>query len=235
MPNPKLKINEESKNSDIVTKPKIGDKKWTDYVLEQLEEGELFEGKYPTVNGLRRITPSLLKGKFITQESIVHQVPCESNAYSATVMHRITVEIEHLSKESTILIAEGCADASSRNLNGAYENYPTAMAETRAEGRALRRLLNVNLVVKEEIDDGDLNLNTYNSPNKINDIQIQSLNKQCNQLNIDLEKFLALAKGIAIDNLPKISREVTLELLEILSGYIADNNSIPKEISIDKI
>ena len=43
------------------------------------------------------------------------------------------------------------ADAHTYNVQGMFSAYPTAMAATRAEARALRKALGINLVAKEEL------------------------------------------------------------------------------------
>ena len=45
----------------------------------------------------------------------------------------------------------GAADASPKNTDGAYANYLTAIAESRAEARALRKALRISTVSSEEI------------------------------------------------------------------------------------
>lgn len=45
----------------------------------------------------------------------------------------------------------GTADCSSKNTNAPFSHYPTAVAESRAEARCLRKALGINILSSEEI------------------------------------------------------------------------------------
>lgn len=57
--------------------------------------------------------------------------------------------------EDTLYVSEvefvGTADCSARNTSGKFLNYPTAVAESRAEARCLRKALGIKMLSAEEV------------------------------------------------------------------------------------
>ncbi len=89
----------------------------------------------------------------------------------------------------------GCADASPKSVDGKFARYLTAMAESRAEARALRKALGIEMLSAEEIDlqpestgESPLSKESKSDPQQIRliqgllekaDMSVMDLFKQC--------------------------------------------------------
>lgn len=97
------------------------------------------------------------KELFHIVERSVHicQSPNKNNGLfaTATVSYRLNPKYENDNVDD-IFFFESSADCHPHNSPPGADKYHTAMAETRASGRALRFLLGVEFCTKEEISDG---------------------------------------------------------------------------------
>lgn len=178
--------------------PDMTDPGWSEYVLSQFEQDELLEGN-PTVDGLRRVTTRLL-GPIVESRSHVIQAPNPANDGRATVEHTIVIWWELDDRGDGIdkrRLFQDCADVYELNTNLEYARYATATAATRAEGRALRKALQLKRVVAaEEISD-----NPVEKPGKITRGQISFMNMMCHsdRLDINVIKLINMGKKNAED------------------------------------
>ena len=119
--------------------PHINDLEWTDHVLSLLSDDEKINGN-PTTDGLRRIFEVALNCTVISAESDVVQAPSPDNEKRATVSHtlRYILNDESVLADFKYRSVSGAADVYWGNCDKVYRNHPVAVAETRAEGRALR-------------------------------------------------------------------------------------------------
>jgi len=134
----------------------------TDY-YDLLKEDEIVvteNGDYlVTVDGLMRV--AMEHTDFVGYKTNVVQVPEKKNDWSATA----TVTIKFASG----FIFSGSADARCGTMADGFKSYSTALAETRALGRALRRALHIRACTEEEISDEE---------RPITDIQKNLIKKQ---------------------------------------------------------
>ena len=122
-------------------KPDINSAEWTSYVLGLLNDDEKISGN-PTTDGLRRIFEIALDCVVTSADSSVIQAPSPENEKRATVVHSISYVIKNIPEDQQELkfrSVSGAADVYWGNCDKIYRNHPVAVAETRAEGRALRR------------------------------------------------------------------------------------------------
>lgn len=212
--------------------PKTTDLAWTDYVLGLLSDDEKISGN-PTTDGLRRIFEIALNCRLISSTSTVVQTPDINNEKRATVTHSVTYclnpgqpDSEHLN----IITVDGSADVYWGNCDKIYRNHPVAVAETRAEGRALRRALKLRKVVAaEEIsshieDDPNGDNITKISVNQINFIDVLS-----QRLNINVIKLLQHL-DIAHDSIYNIKHQEAVSIIQKLNSLQQDSASIPENI-----
>jgi hypothetical protein len=78
------------------------------------------------------------------------------------------------------------ADANRLNLNPDFVGYPTTIAESRAEGRALRKALGITLLTAEEIDLSEGFTGTTKAESgKADSAQIYAIEKLIDELGVD--------------------------------------------------
>lgn len=212
-------------------KPKMTDLEWTDYVLALLSEDEKISGN-PTTDGLRRIFEIALDCTVISSTSNVVQSPSPDNEKRATVVHTLVYFKNHGSDvaELNTVTVDGSADVYWGNCDKIYRNHPVAVAETRAEGRALRRGLRLRKVVaaeelsKEIEDNPDLN-----TVNKISNNQINFIDVMAQRLNINVSKLL-VDNQLESKNIYTISHEEAVNVIRLLSKYQQTMADIPDNI-----
>lgn len=227
----KTTINENEKTKDD-SKPSISSIEWTDYVLSLLSEDEKISGN-PTTDGLRRIFEIALNCRVVASTSQVVQTPDPNNEKRATVVHSITFILkDNDSSDVTLntITTDGAADVYWGNCDKVYRNHPVAVAETRAEGRALRRALRLRKVVAAEEIAKDIedNPDSHNI-NKISNNQLNFIDVICKRLDINaikmIEKF-----GHEAKNVYNIEHSDAVNIIKTLSSYQQDTSSISDEI-----
>lgn len=223
---------EQTKQSDDTIKiPSINDIDWTEYVLGLLSDDEKIKGN-PTTDGLRRIFEIALNCSVIGADSEVVQTPSPDNEKRATVTHKLTFVLNDVSvpEESKYRSVSGAADVYWGNCDKIYRNHPVAVAETRAEGRALRRALKLRKVIAaeemaEEIDDHP----DANSVNKITNNQINFIDVIAQRINIDVKKLLQ-SNNLDHENLYNLHHEDAVNIIRLLSRYQQAISDIPENI-----
>lgn len=217
---------------EITNKPITpNDLEWTDHILGLLTDDEKISGN-PTTDGLRRIFETALNCTIIGAESKVIQSPSVDNERRATVVHNLTyiVDGDNSQDFKSMRTVSGAADVYWGNCDKIYRNHPVAVAETRAEGRALRRALKLRKVVAAEelAKDIDTNHLEENNIGKINSTQINFMDVFGKRLNINILKLL---DKLAINNknIYNIGYDDAVKTISTLSGY-QQNNEIPQEL-----
>ena len=205
---------------------------WTDHVLGLLSEDEKISGN-PTTDGLRRIFEKALNCRVLASVSNVVQTPEPNNEKRATVVHSITYFLNEGSREqpelNTVTI-NGAADVFWGNCDKVYRNYPVAVAETRAEGRALRRALKLRKVVAAEeiaaeIDDHP----DQNTVSKISNNQINFIDVMSKRLNINVSKLLE-KDNLDKNNVYGLNHEDAIGIIRQLSKYQQDMSGISDDL-----
>lgn len=217
------------KTEDKKTQPTIHDIEWTDHVLELLSDDEKIQGN-PTTDGLRRIFEIAMDCVVIDSTSSVCQSPDPENGNRATVVHSLTYilndpNLDSLNKTRTV---NGAADVYWGNCDKIFRNHPVAVAETRAEGRALRRGLRLRKVVAaeelaEEVEDID-----GTNVGKISNNQINFIDVLAKRLDINPTKcfeHMDLA-----NNLYELDHSNGVSIIRQLSSYQQDTSAIPETI-----
>lgn len=202
-----------------------GDFGWHDYVMGLFHEDELYEGKYPTLKGLRRIAYRLFG---VLQSEIVEMKATldESSPGRAFCTYKLLL--------SDGRIYYGAADAYRGNIQGDYNIYPVAIAENRAEARAYRKALMLNVVAAEEMSGSEKTefvsvlSGEYSEDSMISAGQLKVLENKCKDLGISLDKFL---DGVGYVE-GKSTKKNGKDYIGIINGYQQDMNSIPKGIKL---
>ena len=224
----------EEVKSDIVDKkvPKTTDLEWTDYVLSLLSEDEKISGN-PTTDGLRRIFEIALNCRVVVSSSKVVQSPDPNNEKRATVVHSVVYLLNDASPdrpEFNTVSVDGAADVYWGNCDKVYRNHPVAVAETRAEGRALRRALKLRKVVAAEELAKEIEDNPDNSSvSKISNNQINFIDVMAQRLNINVVKLFN-NNQLPTDNVYSVSHDDAVNIIRLLSKYQQNISEISEDI-----
>lgn len=228
-----IKTTESENLQEIVKIPSIADIEWTDYVLSLLSDDEKIAGN-PTTDGLRRIFETALNCTVVEARTEVVQSPDPSNEKRATVTHAISYVLNDVLQDQQDFkyrSVTGAADVYWGNCDKVYRNHPVAVAETRAEGRALRRALRLRKVVAaEEIAKDIEDHPDENTVSKITNNQINFIDVMAQRLNINVTKLLE-SNGLANNNIYDILHENAVEVIRSLSKYQQNISTIPESIS----
>ena len=210
--------------------PTIHDVEWTDYVLSFLTDDEKIMGN-PTTDGLRRIFEKVMDCQIVESESKVVQCPSRENEMRATVQFALTFK-PNVSNTAFIdsRSVSGCADVYWGNCDKVFRNHPVAVAETRAEGRALRRALRLRKVVAaEEIATEIEDHPDANTINKITNNQINFIDVMAQRLNINVVKLFKDHK-LEQENVYDVLHQEAVDVIRSLSKYQQNISEIPENI-----
>lgn len=232
MARPKKEVVTETVDETVPKNVTPNDIEWTDHVLSLLSDDEKISGN-PTTDGLRRVFEVALNCTVINSTSHVAQSPDVNNEKRATVVHSLTYVLndKDLGPEFKTKTVSGAADVYWGNCDKIFRNHPVAVAETRAEGRALRRALKLRKVVaaeelaKEIEDHPDGNNVSKISSNQLNFIDVLS-----KRLDINVSKMIENHIGHAEKNIYNIEHEDAIGISKLLSSYQQDISSIPPDI-----
>lgn len=224
----KTKESKDSKDSSKEKKITYHDIEWNDYVLGLLSEDEKINGN-PTTDGLRRIFEIAMNCEIVDSVSDVVQSPTIDNEKRATVVHTLGYVING-DKEKNHKTVSGSADVYWGNCDKVFRNHPVAVAETRAEGRALRRALRLRKVVTAD----EIATETEDSPDgsnisKVSNNQLNFMDVLARRLDIDMEKLLS-SSGHNDKNVYNIEHSVAVDIIKNLSSYQQKADDIPNEL-----
>lgn len=212
-------------------KPNITDVEWTEYVLGLLSEDEKISDN-PTTDGLRRIFEIALDCVLTESISTVVQSPEPNNEKRATVVHSLKYILKSKGTDGTFntITVNGAADVYWGNCDKIYRNHPVAVAETRAEGRALRRALRLRkvLAAEEVVENLEDNPDGANA-NKISLNQINFINVLAERLNINVRSLLESIDK-TIDDAHQMHHKDAVDVIRTLSGYQRSMEDIPEKI-----
>ena len=204
---------------------------WTDHVLNLLSDDEKIAGN-PTTDGLRRIFEIALNCVVIDAETVVVQSPSPENEKRATVTHSLTYVMNDVSEASgsKYRTVSGAADVYWGNCDKVYRNHPVAVAETRAEGRALRRALKLRKVVAAEEIAKDIEDSPDGSTvSKISTNQLNFLDILTQRLNINTKQLLKKL-GHSDENVYNIDHDSAVQIIKLVSSYQQDTSTISDDI-----
>ncbi len=231
--------------------PVYGSLEWDSYVMSQLAPHEVVDGN-PNINGLRRLAEKLL-GPIVDSGPIKVEslIESETTTGRASCVYSVTFSpwMPVGSTPVDTRVFRGAADSFIGNTDAKYAVFPVAMAEVRAEARALKRALQITNVCADELMEKDPEItvehtflknkllnektttNEYNENDMINNVQKNFIEVKCQQMSIDCQDFInsGKTKYSSIDN---ISRETASLMIETLSNYQRDQKMIPSSIKL---
>lgn len=213
-------------------KPDINSTEWTGYVLGLLNDDEKIAGN-PTTDGLRRIFEIALDCVVTSADTTIVQAPSPENEKRATVSHSISYVIKNLPESQEDIkyrSVSGAADVYWGNCDKIYRNHPVAVAETRAEGRALRRGLRLRKVVAaEEIATNVEDDVTADSVGKITPNQISFIDVIAKRINVNI---LSLMEHLSMstNSVQDLTHDNAVAIIRELSKLQQSVEDIPDNI-----
>lgn len=232
--------------------PDYNSPEWEDYVLSLFTEKELAEGKYPKLNGLRRVA-GLLLGEVIDSSPIdmISQQVLDHNGRAAVTYRLVFLWKLGLSPASETFLGEDLPQRVFTAIGGSHAGntddivakYPEAIAETRAEVRAYRKALRLSVVGADEITRNDMKRSSgfshekeietvVGEGTKITPSQLTTITNMCKRLNIDLPLFINMGKE-KYKEVSDVKYDTALLMIKQLSKYQSggpESVAIPESI-----
>lgn len=235
----------ESTEEEVEKEPEYGSIGWNDYVMSQFQSNELIDGA-PTVVGLRRVAQELLgeivfsapvgmqvkhfeQPEFLPQASCTYQITI---AWSKDVPLYVDLDNFEFPERTFGAVAGSCLS----NTDRTFAIFPEAMAETRAEVRALRKALLLRTAAYEELSNepsyDSIPMTVDDDNASISDIQLKAIPAKCDQLKVDLDKLIQHTLEVEVP-LDKLTKGQGKKLMNVINRYqtsTEDSLDIPEEI-----
>lgn len=190
---------------------------WKDFVFSLFRKEELIDG-YPSADGLWRIARYIFKCPLSYKTSVFKSPTVEDGG--ATV----AVELTYIHYTYC-----GAADVNPGNTKEPFNRHPTATAETKALGRAVKKLLGLSIHTYEEmLDEGGFD--------RISANQVKSIKNLCDKLKVNYPVFLSEHTGLDTEafesEYPPASKEQAFQMLEVLNSFQGKKGVIPEHLAL---
>jgi|TARA_R110000751_G_scaffold63593_1_gene131068 hypothetical protein len=227
---------EKEQESNEEESPSIFSDGWNDYAMSHFKSNELIDGN-PVCAGLRRVA-ELLLGEIIDSGPVQVFPATDNNGPGrATVVFKVT--FNWMNSGQTKSFSE-VADVWHGNTDDLFCAHPAATASTRAEGRALRKALKLRCLAAEELAKKNIvdivkqavasapTSGEYEHNKNISSQQVQFIDARCNQLDIDVTKFINMGENTYV-NINDITRESAKKMIKVLNTY-QNGSEIPNKV-----
>jgi hypothetical protein len=204
---------------DVVQTYTPCDPEWTDYVLSHLEKNE-FNAGYPTVDGVRRLV-NIFLGDIISSKSSVVSSPSDNNQFRATIIHELVIRRY---RDGQQVVVNGVVDVYPGNAKSPFDKHVCSSCDTKAEGKALRRALQIKAVVAEEITE----LEQVEKQETVSTTQISVIDNLCKRNSINVENFVKTL--FDVKTITTLNKEQATEVCRQLNIYQRSDKEIPQAI-----
>ncbi|TFH25943.1 hypothetical protein E4G67_00050 [Candidatus Bathyarchaeota archaeon] len=188
---------------------------------EKWDEG----GKeYPYLNGLKRIAFSNRGGVQSVRSDIVKVPSVNVDAKGMTPDCIAAVTVTYSFKDGTSFA--GSADASYKAHKAPFSLHLVAIAESKAEARAIRRAFNISQVAKEEI--GSSHEEEDRSNEKISDTQLEGIKNLARRKQLGQKDVLKLIKRDDLANISELTHAEAVATLKAVNSY----KPKPKQVEV---
>lgn len=198
------------------------DTNWCD----EFQDGDVVTRK----EGDETIEVILLAGlqRMAREAGIVRQA-CAIQTPSATMVQAIFEATFFLQEENREVTFVGTADCNTKNTQGRFAHYPTAVAESRAEARCLRKALGIRMLSSEEIGFREGAGSLEASPNaKVAGSLIAAIEKLCETRGIDAVTALdAVLDADRASNIHELA-ELRTDEAQAVMGWLNDQKPASK-------
>jgi len=231
-----VKEEEGQKEEEDDNRPSMFDEGWIDYVMSHFKSNELVDGN-PICAGLRRVAELLLGDIVESGPEQVFPATDNNGPGRATVVFSVTF---NWMNTGVIKIFKEVADVWHGNTDDLFCAHPVATASTRAEGRALRKALKLRCLAAEELAKKDIvdivkqavatapTSGEYESDKRISSQQVQFIDNRCNQLDIDVAKFINIGEN-TYGSINDITKDSAKKMIKVLNTY-QNGTNIPDKV-----
>ena len=217
-------------------RPSIFSDEWNEYVMAHFKSNELIDGN-PICAGLRRVAELLLGDIIESGPEQVFPATDNNGPGRATVVFKV---VFNWMNSDSIRTFKEVADVWHGNTDDLFCAHPVATASTRAEGRALRKALKLRCLAAEELAKKDIvdivqqtvkqapTSGEYESNKSISSQQVQFIDNRCNQLDIDVVKFINIGENV-YDSINDITKDSAKKMIKVLNTY-QNGTNIPDKV-----
>lgn len=202
------------------------DPEWTEYVLAHVSDEEMFGGM-PKVDTLRRLVEKFIGRIVGTDIDFHYHFSPADGTHVAVALAKVFVENADGEQE----VYTGVADATRYNTDPVFGKYLSAMAETRAKGRAYKEALRLQGVVSQE--EAGFNERAAQAENltddPLNSSQLMLLKKMSKDLNINVQKTTEKMFGKSMD-FDSMTTQYGVQLIKALNNYISGKEPVPEDL-----
>lgn len=222
-------VNETTTIENEVLIPEIGSKEWTEFILSELDPTELINKK-PKCSGIRRMVEKYIGP--IIESRIVNCFPPVNGV--ATIVYGVKILLTNPKYPGFAvgqITAEDIADSSVSNTPAPYNKFLSAVAATRAESRALRKVLKINVISAEEGDDLEKlgETESFEPQDKISEEQINFLDMICSRCDISTLDFINSGKD-NFKSINDITHSQAASMLQYLNDIQRTEKPRPKNV-----
>ena len=210
-------------SEEVMAAPEPTDEGWYDFLIDNLYENELVQGN-PTTDGLRRLTEKFY-GEIVKSKSDVIDTEHDGNGLRCTVRHTLLIRKY---KTGSLAEVDACIDVDYRGVPHPFNRHVVATADTRAEGKALRRALKLRVVTAEEVQTQVGEEEVLTAQDHINDQQIMAINAVCRKHNLNVEKVTKEVYN-SIKTLKQLTNLEASVLMDKITSYQREK-AIPEEL-----
>jgi hypothetical protein len=206
---------------------------WPDRCMEMFVEGETDDDGNPRVHGLRRVAEIVI-GPIVDSHVQVAQTFSPEKELIASATFRIGFASRKLKRD--VYFADA-ADVTPDNLTDPkFSIYATAVAATRAEGRALRKALKLKKCAAEEINRGGPRERPQHAPSDGTELirpeQISGIQKYCRDMKLDVLKVIN-SGGSNYSDLSQMSRGNAAKLLKVMGDWWRGTEETPAGLEME--
>lgn len=213
--------------------PNYNSHEWHNHVMSHFQDDELVNG-YPKIDGLRRVAELLLGSIVNTGPVKLESSYNDEGRGRAFCIYR--VEFNWNFDDGQIRVFSASGGSYEGNTDEAFSIYPECIAETRAEARALRRALKLRIAAADEIKNvftakppSVTTTGEWSADEKISSTQKSFLEKKCQQLNINVHKFINNGKN-KYNNIDEVTKETAQKMIAAINMYQQNIEKIPKSL-----
>jgi len=189
-----------------------------DYFAELTKDEKWDENgkEYPYLKGLKRLAHEH-RGGIQAVRSVPVKIPSvNSTGDKGEVPDCIAAcTVSYCFKDGTVF--EGSADASYKAHQAPYNLHLLAVAEAKAEARAIRRAFNINQVAKEEMGGKGTWEEEDRSDEPINDAQLAGIKRIAKRKRLSQGEVLELVKRPDLKSIDKLTYAEGIKALRIVN------------------